>query len=245
MRLGRHFLASLAGAVCLMLAVAPAAAGAGPAGGPKGRSLDPVGRYRDKLNDMLKDAVGAANRCTTAPNPVAQNTAFNSAQSHLDKMLETVREFERIYGSEHGDTVAKFRVGYQKGREKVNEKCAAVYEQKLAAARAPQNVYKGGDRKKWEEKALVKFKAAYPEAQVLGVRFDWETWAKRKDKVWNDAIGQWQFYDEETLRICIVAKASDRIATIYEVYARKDHTQGSESLGDAIRGDDLLLANFK
>ena len=123
-------------------------------------------------------------------------------------------------------------------------------EKLLADAKAPQDVYKGADKAKIKNMISSAWKKAYPEDQILAIRFHNADWKRTKTKKWNDAVKEWQYNDVSSLGVSVIVKADEKVATIYAAFVNKDHISGTMNTGVATKTSgyvvkEMLIANLK
>lgn len=124
--------------------------------------------------------------------------------------------------------------------EQYNKKAAAAY-------RLPADQYTGGDKGAINAQVLAKWKALYPNDQVLATRFPMSAWERRKEADWNN--GSWYYYDNSALLVYVVVKKSGELATVYPAYVNKNHQNGKVVIGAETKGNgyshqDMLLKNM-
>lgn len=119
----------------------------------------------------------------------------------------------------------------------------------LAARKMPAEAYTGGDKAALKAQILSYWKAKYPSDKVLGVRFFQNFW--KRETSWKDNATSIYKSDYSWLPVKVIVQTSPEIATLYPVFANKQHQEGNRVVisGDHSGGmyvvDEMLMKNVR
>lgn len=229
----------------------------GPPADPRAARMAQMGGVHAKqiettINDALKHSDLAEQ--VTLENQKTNN--LRMVQDDLRLAREKIAQLQGQAGASDPE-VQRLSKRLEEARSQIWAKHGARLEAMLASVKAPQNVYKGSDRAEWEGRIRKLWTTLRPNDQFLGIRFDQANWVKghatttsEESVTMNAKLITKTYTPEESLRVSVVVKASDTLATIYNVYCRRDLTNGETSLGFNSDGGihfaaEMLLANFK
>ena len=243
--------------VALALALpAPNGALAGP---PRGIQI--VKEYRKALSAAkgnlaqtvavhLDFAVRATEEAKEANNPNYMGfTGGADNVQYLQEAKSALAELESAKGATDPEVV-RMTAQYEETHAKVAAICAAFNEDKLKNQTAPEDLYKGSDRKELEKMIRAEWTKLYPEDQILSIRFHMTDWERNQEHQWQAATQSWRDVDMSVLAVSVIVKTSETIATTYPAYANKDNlsggklTIGAETKGDGYVHREILVANL-
>jgi hypothetical protein len=108
----------------------------------------------------------------------------------------------------------------------------------------PQNRYSGDDKQKLAEIAIDGWRHQQPDAEVLGVYFPVENWARQTRWEWFD--GSWYFVDASKLQVQLLVAHNDELAVNRPINLKMDHQKGDQIIAlplDSI-DDDLIPQRY-
>ena len=93
---------------------------------------------------------------------------------------------------------------------------------------------------------MSRWKALYPQDQIVLVRFVKPSWERRRETTYNN--GSFYHYDNSALLVYVVIKKSAELGTAYPVYVNRDNQTGKLEVGAQTKGSgyshqDVLLKN--
>jgi len=144
----------------------------------------------------------------------------------MDGALEDVEMLETIKGKEDAGAV-KSREFYTKTQVELDAMAKTMEEEIIAGTQAPVEVYGGSDKNTLKKMMESKWKAKYPNDEILAIIFSVENW--KRDTTWSyNNSNEWKKYDKSYLPVRVVVKTSDSIASVYVAYINKDHMSNDE-----------------
>lgn len=144
----------------------------------------------------------------------------------MDGALEDVEMLETIKGKEDAGAI-KCRELYTKTKAELDGMAKSMEEDIIAGTEAPKELYSGSDKNTLKKMMEDKWKAKYPNDQILAIIFSVENW--KRDTTWSyNNSNEWKKYDNSYLPVRVIVKSSDTIASIYVAYINKDHMSNDE-----------------
>lgn len=100
--------------------------------------------------------------------------------------------------------------------------------QAFSSVTAPKEIYTGADKEKFRKMIKDGWQKAWPNDEILAIRFHENQWEHRKSKQWNDTVNEWMYNDITELSTAVVVKITGKIAAVYPAYVSKDNLKGGE-----------------
>jgi len=192
-----------------------------------GRRLAMMAKDVDKILDGARKDADQSKAVRLERHKVTNCTI---AADKLRKATKKIAELEDMAGPENA-IVTGITQKYEASKKYVNEVCAEIRQGLLADTNAPQDLYKGSDKGKFREMIISEWKKAYPNDEILAVRFHKANFERTKTKRWNGAIKQWQYNDVSALAVSVIVKDDERVASIFMAFINKDNQDGSLNVG--------------
>lgn len=213
--------------------------------------------FRDKAVEFQKATPPAVREALAAADELAvrgqaeQRPAFftGGVRQRLDTARQWLAAYAAIRGAEDADVVA-LQKEVDAVQLRVDAIAATLAEKILAEARPPEDLYRGSDRAALEAQVRAAWAKAYPQDEVLGVRFPMAAWKRAQTSTWYPTSRSWQHTDQSVLRVTFLVRTSPEIATSYPAYLNKDHlsqdsiTAGVDTKGSAYVSETMLVKNL-
>ncbi len=145
--------------------------------------------------------------------------------------------------------VARLRKAIDAAAAQVQQKGSALKAEQLAARKMPVDVYSGSDKAAIKQQMLAHWKQKYPQDKVLGIRFFETNWTRETN--WKTNATSIYKSDYSWLPAKVVVQTSGEIATLYPVFANKQHQSGNKMVisddrgGGAYAISEMLMKNVK
>lgn len=183
-----------------------------------------------KARTILESAKQDADRANQVTMENQKINNYNIAVGKLRTFTKKVEEIEGMTGP-NDPRVAELTKDYEVTKKYVYDACADIREKVLADQKAPEDIYKGSDKKKFKKMIMAAWKKAYPNDDIYDIRFHSAGFKRTRTKRWNDAVNQWQYNDVSALAVSVIVKMNKDIATIYPAFINKDNQDGSINTG--------------
>lgn len=156
---------------------------------------------------------------------------FEQARRELGQALDRLREMRTWKNAAESPTVRRLDDQYRQTFQQVYAAAEPLLVEQLAAVECPRDVYQGADQASLHAAILAAWKKAYPEDEVLAVRFHMEASVRKQGKTWREADKTWVQRDNSTLCVSVIVRTSPKIATIYPAYVYTDNLDGTLRYG--------------
>jgi hypothetical protein len=150
---------------------------------------------------------------------------------------------------ENDPEVARLRKAIAAAAGQLEQKGAALKAEQLAARKMPVDVYTGSDKAAIKAQMLAHWKQKYPQDKVLGIRFFETNWTRETN--WKTNATSIYKSDYSWLPAKVVVQTSGEIATLYPIFANKQHQSGNKMVISDDRGgagyavSEMLMKNVK
>ncbi len=204
-----------------------------------------LSRAERDIPRALQDAERMADRAVSTQNP---QFFTGGVRQNLEKAEAMLRVAESFLGPDD-PKIARMRSQIEKTRAKLAGKEKALEEKIIAAERAPEEVYEGSDKEQLRKEILAEWKKAWPDDEVLAVRFHMKDFRRNVKWTWNDVDSAWEKSDKSVLAVTVIVKTSDKIATTYPAYINIDNLSNRKVIGVQTKGGQyvhrkMLIANL-
>ena len=120
----------------------------------------------------------------------------------------------------------------------------------LKDARVPAAAYNGGDRAGFEKRIRADWAKAWPQDEILEVRFHRANWKRNKKVVWNSGEKAWEAIDKGYLTCLVIVKTSDELVTLFPAFINRDFISDATTTGVQTKGGryvirKVLMSNYK
>lgn len=145
--------------------------------------------------------------------------------------------------------VARLRRAIDAAAGQLEQKGAALKAEQLAARKMPVDVYSGSDKTAIKQQMLAHWKQKYPQDKVLGIRFFETSWTRETN--WKTNATSIYKSDYSWLPAKVVVQTNGEIATLYPIFANKQHQKENKMVisddrgGGAYTVSEMLLKNVK
>ena len=192
---------------------------------------------------LLKAAEEMAAKAAAEKKPAFFN---GGVKQKLDQALEKTALCEALLGKDNAKG-ASLRKQCDEAKGRIDVQMESLKEQILVDARAPKEEYSGADKEEMRKRIQEGWKKAYPQDELLEVRFP-RPWDRKTE--WRFVGDALQKSDMSYLYARAIVKTSDKIASVYVAVVNKDHMKGDFiSLGVHTKKgawvvDEVLLSNL-
>ena len=180
-----------------------------------------------------------------------KNPNFFNGSSGLDQQL---REAEQLLSQTQADAGAASPEAQaasdaiSKARTECETLAARFRSLEASSFRLPAEAYSGRDKGQLRQMVLARWKALYPQDQVVGVRFVDRTWERKRSSEY--IHGTWYHHDVSALRVYVVIKKTAELGEVYPAYINKDNASGKLEVGAETKGSSyshsgILLKNAR
>lgn len=146
-------------------------------------------------------------------------------------IAQATNEAIRVKDGLSGPDQAKAEGIIKEYQAKIDAIEASFKSETLAGATAPEDVYKGSDRKEWEQKLRAAWMQKYPGDKIIKMIFNQAQWEHSKGQEWNKAYKRWEQYDKSVLKTAVVVDNDAETALIHPAFVNKDNMSGKVVLG--------------
>lgn len=195
---------------------------------------------------LLKKAEEMATKAAADKKP-----AFftGGVRQQFDQAEEYLKVCRGLAPADHPGLVA-METAFTDTRKRVDEAAASLKEEIVASTMPPTEKYKGADKEDLRGQILAAWKEAWPDDEVLTIKFHMENFDRRQKAIWDAGSKAWNFDDRSVLCVTVIVKTSDTIATTHPAYVNVDHisnatTFGVQTKGSAYVSEEMLVANVK
>jgi hypothetical protein len=196
------------------------------------------------------------------------NKWIEQAQRNVDSYLsQDGYQFEYILNSlNNARDLAKDELKYtfipknvrEEETKKINAKVNAAFQAilvqcenklvgEIAGVAAPKDTYKGKDKSTFKQAILKAWKTAYPDDEILDVRFPEAKWEREVKKQWEGDA--WVKVDRSTLYARVIVKITPKLAIIYYAFINKNNLSKTWDTGVYTKqgyvSKLMLASNFK
>lgn len=157
-------------------------------------------------------------------------------------------EYIKLKG-EADPEVARLRRAIDTAAAGLEQRGAALKAEQLAARKMPVDVYTGSDKGAIKQQMLAHWKQKYPQDKVLGIRFFETSWTRETN--WKSNATSIYKSDYSWLPAKVVVQTSAEVATLYPVFANKQHQKENKMVisddrgGSAYAVSEMLMKNVK
>ena len=161
---------------------------------------------------------------------------------------KSLEEYIKLKG-ESDPEVPRLRRAIEAAAAKVEQKGSALKAEQLAARKMPVDVYGGSDKAAIRQQMLAHWKQKYPQDKVLGIRFFETSWTRETN--WKANATSIYKSDYSWLPAKVVVQTSAEVATLYPVFANKQHQKENKMVisddrgGGAYAISEMLMKNVK
>lgn len=176
------------------------------------------------------------------PNYFSDSSGVTQQFKEADAVIELC--LKELGPDEAGASAA--RASLAASRAAVDKDAVAYAKKSAASFRIPAEAYQGGDKEKLRQMVVSRWKALYPQDQIVLVRFVKPSWERRQETTYNN--GSFYHYDNSALLVYVVIKKSAELGTAYPVYVNRNNKTGKLEVGAQTKGSgyshqDVLLKN--
>ena len=167
-------------------------------------------------------------------------------RQHLDK-AEAYMKVCRGFLKAEDERLVALETSFSEAKVRIAAIEASLETEITAATRAPDEKYQGSDRAALESELRAAWKKAWPDDEILAVRFHMQDFNRSVE--WNWVGDGWKKSDTSVLCVTVIVKTSSTEATQYPAYVNLDNLSNSKKIGVDTKGSayvqrKMLVANL-
>jgi hypothetical protein len=210
-----------------------------------------IQKFVDQTQAYLKNSIQKIEDINQNANEWAQSgegRLLKRAKDELNEVEPDLRAIEAILTKPQDiQKIKSLKTAHAAAKAKVNGQISRHRQAVLASTRLPDEVYTGSDKESLRTGVIRAWRKAYPNDEVLMVRFNRTKWERSTE--WKQNSVQWYKTDVSALAVRVVVKHSATTARLYVAYINKNHMKGSQDFGVRTKNggyvvNEMLLSNL-
>ncbi|MBI4911840.1 MAG: hypothetical protein HY823_03805 [Acidobacteria bacterium] len=205
-----------------------------------------------KLMVAAIEAEVGAGAAMTDKGAAEKNINFFGANAGPAQRIGNARRELEAYIKLKGEgdpEVPRLRKAIDAAAAHLEQKGSALKAEQLASRKMPVDVYSGADKAAIKAQMLAHWKQKYPQDKVLGIRFFESNWTRETN--WKANATSIYKSDYSWLPAKVVVQSSAEIATLYPIFANKQHQKDNKMVISDDRGgagyvvSEMLMKNVR